>query len=241
MMGLTLAELQAELRVHLGKRSSEDSRLVNVLNLAQIRLARAETWEELNSILPRSVFSQSTNIAYNAVKSFYFTDGQKVKDILNFNITDGGTTRKKLVQIKSHQFYSKYPDLSLATPGIPHTYHILESSKDTLKVEVYPPPNAAYTLKLKVSKWPKAFETGKESETSQLTFKDDLIIMLAMSYLMRSLQKNDSAKEFFGVYSGMLKEAKKENSASIDLDILPESERIESSPSNYWADPFYRG
>ena len=228
---LTASQLEAEVRVHLGRRESEDTRLIIALNLAQMRIARMHRWEELES-LTSDTLPQTGNITDD---SFLDLSSLNIRDVYSIRITDGSRS-KKLTRLSVQHFDAKVPDVSIYSAGMPNIYTIY----NLVSLQMYPSPDAAYNYSIRYLAWPIPLVSGG-AVPSELDQKDDMLITLASSYVYHSLGKDDKAKQFFGMYAAMLNEAAQEELEKPGMAILPDFEvgRLNSGGGGpYYLDPF---
>lgn len=216
---LTLDEFKEELRVHLGRRESEDDRLTRCLNLAQTRIARVHRWEELEDT-ETGTFTITASITDDSLidtTSF----ASSIRDIYSIRVTDGVTRAKKLRRITPRKFDEQIPDMEIMLRGLPHLY--MSFRKHTV-IQVYKSPEEAFDWTFRFSNWPTAFTDATPTAVSDLDEKDDMLINLTTSYIFHSLGKQESADKFWGIYASMLKEATGAELEKPDQIIMPDFE-----------------
>lgn len=223
---LTYTELQDEVRSGLGERTNLDSRLGRVINLAQQRLARMHDFDEMKII-------STTTIQNTASDNDKYLTLPSVREVYSMVLLDGSNSRK--IQQKSSRYWDTLiPKPEYWTRNRPVNYTIWGSST----VELWPLPNITYTLRMRWSKWPATLSIG--TETSEFLEKDEILIELALSYIFRSLGKEDDAAKHETFAKKLLGEAETMDSQMPDLDITPLT-GLAPARADPWTDPFYRG
>lgn len=228
-MALTFTELQDEVRFSLGGRTDLDSRLGRAINMAQQRLAKIHDFDEFE-INSTSTISNTGNTSDK-----YITLPLK-REIYSLVVMDG-TKSHKLVQ-RTAQWW----DRLITTPeyfsrDMPHSYTVWNNT-----IEMFPMPDADYTLRLRWTKWPADLSSG--SSTSEFLRKDEILIELALVYIFRTLGKEQDAITHWRMAELLIAEAKITDDNKPDLNIVPGPSDIEVAGMNtneYWNDPFYKG
>ena len=223
MGSLTFTELQDEVRSALGGRTDLNSRLPRALNIAQQRLARIHDFDEMETLT-------TTSISNNALDSDRFLALPSKREVFSIVRLDGAQS-KKLKQRSARFWDTRIPMPEYWTRNRPEEYVLWGN-----QAEIWPMPNATYSIRIRWSKWPTDL-TG--SATSEFLQKDDILIELAVIYLLNSLGKEEDAAKHTATLNQLLAEAIQIDDTKPDLDIEPASTGpLNSEP---WNDPFYRG
>jgi len=227
---LTFSQIQNEVRFGLGGRVDFDTRLPYIINLAQQRLARIHDYDEMEVI--------STTVTQNtgSVNDKYLTLPNK-REVFSIVLLDGPNSRK-LVQ-RTPQFW----DRRVPMPE----YWARDRVQDYITwgniVELWPLPNANYTLRMRWSQWPN--DLVNAGDTSQFMQKDELLIELALIYCYNSLGKEDEAAKHTAHLNRLMSEAQQKDDTKPDLNILPSASDAQvlqdgGLGSTPWIDPFIR-
>lgn len=231
---LTLTELKAELDVFMGDRDDTDSRLVNALNIAQIRIARVRDWTELQA-------TDSGTLSYTGVvatdKIMAVPTG--LKDLYSFRIDDpdSRSNSRKLQYCPFRQWDRAIPAPEALSTDVPTLFTLWNENFELYKI----PDQSGYPYEIRYSKWPTDFADASPSATSDLNKKDDMIITLAASWLYMSFREMEEANRLWSIYRNMANDAADEDVESVDLDIKPHFEKTISIQTDYWKDPFVTG
>ena len=231
---LTLAQLKDEIRVHLGNRTDQDSRLTTALNIAQTRIARLRDFEELQV---------SADLSYPTT----FQDDPTLDRFINFSSLTNSDPREfysliirdegrsvKLKRKTVRQMDSLIPMPDHFSTNRPQLYVIWAD-----RIELWPVPDQQYSGIIRFSKWPTVFSDSDTTPTSDFRQKDDILLYMGVSYIYHSLGEYDRAKQFYGFAKTNYDEAVFEDSEKPDLDIAPASE-FPSFSNEYWKDPWVR-
>lgn len=225
---LTLAELKTEVRAALGGRRDLDARLTVIINLAQMRLARIHDFDEMEIISTSTIQNTgSTNDKY-----LILPNKREVYSVVILN----GAKSRKLTQ-RTAQYWDRHiPMPEYFSRNIPSDYMIWGST-----VEIWPLPDATYTIRIRWTKWPTALSA--DTDVSEFENKDDVLIMLSVSYALRSLGKGDEADAAEGNAIRMLGEGTRMDDSHPDINITPgesDSQVLSGSVHDYWANPFVK-
>jgi hypothetical protein len=223
---LTYTELQDEVRSGLGSRTDLDSRLGRFVNLAQQRLARLHDFDEMKVI-------STTTIANTSSDDDKYLTLPSVREVYSMVLLDGSNSRK-ITQKSSRYWDTLIPKPEYWSRSRPVNYTIWGSAT----VELWPLPNATYTLRMRWSKWPAALSAG--ADYSEFLQKDEILIELALSYAYRSLAKEEDAAKHEAFALRLLNEAERMDSQMPDLEITPLQSTI-GTVVDPWLDPFNRG
>lgn len=227
---LTLAELKTELRVILSGQSDFEPRLTSALNLSQMRIARAHRWEELETL-----YTNTTGFTSTPADDMYLTFPSDVRDIYSVRLQDDANSRK-LVRVPNRSWDKRIPDSTYLATGRPSHYTLYRNV-----MEFWPVPDAAYNLIARGIMWPTAFVTATPSAVSTLDEKDDMLIALTASWLLRSVGEVEKSNNWFVVYKNSLAAAIDEDVEKPDLDYpVGFKDDADVLSGNYPANPFVR-
>lgn len=234
---LTHSEMRDEVRTILGNRNDVTSaRLTRALNLAQERLARRHDFEELQETV-------ATTLSYTGDPSvdMYFSlpdSSPYIREIYSVLLKDGVSS------VKLRRVFTRTWDRIITDPtaiaGVdtPLLYTVWDYK--TARAEIFPIPNKEYALQWRLSKWPTPLST--EGQTSDYRFKDELLIELAVIYIMDSLGKEDDADKHRKKFAELYMEGINTDTDKPDMDV--EIGAGVPSPAGghreYWRDPFVR-
>lgn len=229
----TYSKLEAELREALGNRPDLNTRIVDILNDAQVRLTRMHDWDELEA-----TDSLTTGFTSTPADDKFLSIPSSTRKIHSFTLLDGAESRN--LQFVPHKLWDrKIPLPEYHTVGHPHLYTIHSG-----KFEFWRVPDAAYSLRLRRSKWPTVFAgSGSPNQVSDLDDKDDVILALAISIAWGKLGQDEKENRWFSRARGLIGDSLVEETEQVDKDILPAFE-IEGNVGivgDYWLDPFVRG
>lgn len=227
---LTYTDLADEILKGLGNRTDfATSRIVRILNISQIRIARAARWEELEQLLERN-----TDVTADSDQDRMIPIPANVRDVYSIVLLDGSFSRK-LTKIQHRTVDRRLPMPHYYERRRPHSYVLWREN-----FELFPVPDAVYALRARVIMWPTAF-TGTSGQVSDLDQKDDMLIALALSWAFQSLKMIEEANRWWAVYKGLLSDAIDEEVENPDIDILPNPGLKDTSTgAPYYSDPFVR-
>lgn len=227
---LTLAELKGELRVILSDRSDVEPRLTSALNMSQMRIARAYRWEELETL-----YTNTTGFTSTPADDMYLTFPVDVRDIYSCRLQDDANSRK-LIRVPNRSWDKRLPDVTYLSTGRPSHYTLYRNV-----MELWPVPDAAYNLIARGIMWPTAFVPATPGAVSTLDEKDDMLIVLAASWLLRSVGDIEKSNDWFVMYKRMLTDAINEEGEKPDVDYpIGLKDGVDVISGNYPADPFVR-
>ena len=227
---LTFSDLQDEVRAALGNRTDLDARLPRVINLAQQRLARIHDYDEME-VISTTVISNTGND-----NDKYLTLPLK-REVFSIVLLDGANSRKLI------QRTPQYWDRRLPMPE----YWSRDRSQDYIiwgnVVEIWPLPDASYTLRMRWSMWPA--DLVNANDKSEFLNKDELLIELSLVYLLNSLGKEADAAKHSAIVSMLMAEAAAKDDTKPDLNILPSASDAQvlaegGIGSTPWIDPFVK-
>ena len=227
---LTYEQMTTEVLANLGNRTQFDtSRLLNIMNLVQIRIARKPKWKELKDTV-ESTFT----ITASAKDDKFITVPANTRDILTFRVITSDGNSRKLHRRSTRQMDRIVPEPEYYSRGDPTIY---SEFKD--KMELWRVPDTADTYLLRRTTWATPF-TGLTTQTSDLEEKDDMIVALASSWALHSIGRIEDSRQWWVVYNDMYKNAVEENNEEPDEELLSDSQLLER-PGEYWLDPFIHG
>jgi len=225
---LTYTQLQNEVRFGLGGRTDLDSRLGYIINLAQQRLARIHDYDEME-VISTAVISNTSS-----TNDKYLTLPDK-REVFSIVLLDGANSRK-LVQ-RAPQFWDRrIPMPEYWSRDRPQDYIIWGNN-----IEIWPLPNATYTLRVRWSKWPT--DLSAATDTSQFNQKDEILIELALVYAYNSLGKEEDAAKHNAALGRLMLEAQQKDNTHPDLNITSSAGdiQVQGFSGTPWLDPFIRG
>lgn len=200
-----------------------DARYVRWLNLAQQRIVRLKVWEELQAL--------DTSLV-TVVSDKFLAEPSNIRKIYTLRLIDDSNSRY-LMGKPQKAFDKMIPLPSRFAEGRPSIY-----TRWAGNFEFYKVPDAIYSLELRYTKWATAFTTAADI-VSDLSEKDDALIMLAVSWGFLTLKNIDDATKYWRIYKDMINNAAMEDVERPDIDIKPEG--ISSSAmnnNNPWENPF---
>lgn len=224
---LTLTDLKAEITSSHGGRTDIAPRLTRVLNLSQMRIARINLWEDLESL----------NTSFSTVSGNRYVDisAANPHEVLSVVLVDG-TSSKKLTRRVYRQLDKIQPYPEAQATGKPDAYEVFAK-----KIELFRIPDAGYPLRIRLSVWPTAFVDASPSAVSDLDMKDDMLIALTNSWLFLTLGKSEDAQKWWNIYRQMLSSAVSEESRLPDMDFVLGAGSARGLESDTpWANPFVR-
>lgn len=230
MGSMTRVEMETEIRGFLGGRSDLDSRLANILDLSQKRMVRLHNFHELEKLS----YEAMSYTADKDVDKFMSLPGS-IRKVRTIRLISG--TDSRLLTGKSRRAFDKFiPYPQEYATGKPEIY---TRWKDV--IEFWRIPDEAYRVELRWTKWPALLALS--TDTAELENMDDILILLASSWCLLSLGKEDRATKLWQIYRRELKNAIGEDADQEDINITPEGVNtgVISGGGNYWADPFYNG
>lgn len=232
---LTRAQLRSEVNKNLGDPESSDSgataRLNQILNFAQLQIARRRDYQEM-----RTRDSASITVTGTPATDKLYTHGISNLRKLFWLIRQVGSDRGvKLVRLLDRQW------AQLLTPpdayGTSDTLAYIEASKTQL--EWFPVPGQNFTLYRAYSKWPTTLSA--EGTPSDLDNKDDLIVAKATHFAFQSTGAREDAATWFAIARNLERDAILEDKRQPDRSAVPrgisEANLIATNPVS---DPFHR-
>jgi len=210
---LTLAEIKTEISTAFASRADITTRLDNVIDLSQLRLARIHDFDELRQKATATTVVTSDAEADKTLSFPTLTDA-RIRKIYSMRLVDsaGSIMARKLKKVLTKNWDKVIPEPEFYSRGSPTHYTVYSNNE----FELWKVPDIAYTINIRVSRWPKQVAITGEGNSIDLENVDDLIITLSTSYLYHSLGRTDKGKEFYGIYKGMAKEALIEDTTDYD-------------------------
>lgn len=186
-------------------------RIRTYLNWAQRRLSRVHDFHELNGLI-------TTATTVTDLKTYPLITGTNnlgltnLKDIASIRLDDNENSYN-LVRWRYRRFDQKYPRPENYTTGRPTIY-----TRWGANLELFRIPDAAYTLKIRYTKYPTDFTTG--SQESDFTNKDQVLFTIGVFETYMQLEEYGDAKVWLERLYGQLSDV---IHAEGDLDWEPES------------------
>lgn len=236
MGDLIRAQIREEVIANLGRGSVSgddisSDRYNRNIHLAQIRIARAYPWVELESIR-ETAETVVGNVLLDRYTSVFSTP---IRNVYSVRILwSANTYRVHYLPMRAFDKVAVERGTNTVTQR-PQFYTIDNSTR----FELWPVPDQNYTLISRESVWPTDFSS--DTDTSDLEKKDDLIINLASSIMFHSLGMREDGAFYFNMYRDMLDRAKEDQQFQIDHARVPTGLSEEIHPrGEYWRDPFQR-
>lgn len=238
MGDLTLADLTSEVRQGLGNRTDggvSQQRIVNVLNMAQKRVARRWPWKDLKQLLYAQM-SYTNNPSADIFMSLPF----QLRTVHSFVLLDttGGISTLgqslKMIQKPWRWFDRHYPSPAWLAPGWPQVYAWWGQF-----IMMVPPPQAPYTAQIRATIQPPAFVLTNLTAASVYTDKDDILINWSLGYLHRSYGRLDRAVYHENLVNELVNEAIEQDDRQPDLEISRDLGELPGvTATTYWNNPW---
>jgi len=238
-MAMTSAQIITEICDVVGKSTTASAvsatelqvRVLNYLNMAQQRIARAYSFNELKTI-------KTDSVTVDTVKTYPLETGTNnlgltgIKDIESIRLIDSENSRK-LKRWSYRKYDKKFPYPENYSTDRPHMYVRYGDNIELFKI-----PNDAYTLYIRYSKWATALTNTATSP--DFLEKDQLLIAAGVLETYLAFEEYVDAKIWYERYSGLLYDAISGDSTMTDWDPLPEgfgegSGAVSGAP---WLDPY---
>lgn len=237
MAALTRLEIVSEICDVVGKSTSATStsnvllstRVVRWLNLAQQRICRMYSFDELKAI-------STTAATVDTVKRYPLETGTNnlgltgIFDIESIRLIDGENSRK-LKRLRYQVMDRQFPRPENFTTDRPSFY-----ARYGDFIEMFKIPNDAYTLWIRYSKW--ATELTTDSQTPDFLEKDQLLIAAGVLEAYLGLEEYADAKLWFERLSGLMLDATR---GDTDTDWSPTPDAMTSMGTvsgTPWLDPY---
>lgn len=241
MGALTLADFQTEILAGLGNRSENTTvtpqRIVNVLNLAQQRIARSYDFSEMAQV-------GFATMGYTGVPAAdkFLTPPALTKTIHSFVLLDTSSGASSLGQSRKvterawRLFDKKYPAPEWLPPGWP-----VEYARWGNLIVMAPAPIMQFTAQLRYTSYPTPFVIGATVQVSDFENKDDVLINYVLGYFNKSLGRADRAAYFEGLAKEQLDEAIDKDDNRPDIEVARDIGGTDDGASgSYWNQPFTR-
>jgi len=203
------------------------TRLNEAFEAAQMRLARAYSWPELDT------YDRTTGDTIASQKSYTFGaffGSNRIKQILALIVEDGLNSRKLFY--KTNNYVMKYyPDPDSSTTQKPIIYTTVGEN-----VHLIPVPDVAYDMTSIVSPYPTR-ATG-DTFKSDFRRKDDILIALTTVEAYQMLEEFDAMREWERISVRKIVEAVRPILSPDDFE--PEGRAFMTDPilsKEYWKDP----
>lgn len=241
MGALTLSDFQVEILAGLGNRTDGTSvtpaRIVNVINLAQSRIARSYDFSEMAQVgFALMGFTNTTAV------DKYLTPPPLVKTIHSFVLLDTSAGSSSLGQSRKvterpwRLFDRKYPAPEWLPPGWP-----VEYARWGNFIVMAPAPIMQFTAQLRYTTYPVPFTLANQTQVSDFENKDDVLINYALGYFQKTLGRADRAAYFEGLAKEQLDEAIDKDDTRPDIEIARDTpESSDESAGAYWQQPFVK-
>jgi hypothetical protein len=238
MGDLTLSQLVAEVQQGLGNRTDagvSTQRIVNVLNMAQKRIARKWPWKDLKQLLYAQM-SYTNNPSADMLMSLPF-NLRTVHSFVLLDTTAGLASMgqsHKMIQKPWRWFDNKYPAPAWLAPGWPQVYAWWGSF-----IMMAPPPQMQYTAQIRATLQPIPFSTTNLTAASIYSDKDDILINWSLGYLHRSYGRLDRAVYHENLVNELVNEAIDQDDRQPDLEVSKDLGELPSIvATSYWNNPF---
>ena len=227
MGDLSLLQMRNQVKLALGNRDDLDEHLDSLINTCQMRIARFFDFEEMLSLVDLSIGYTGVALADSSVSL-----PTKTRDVYGVTIVDGSDYYTVNAVDRPTWKNTFFVDIPTAGKDRPAHYCIFSST-----IELYPPPDKAYTAKLRRSKWPA--DLTDDDSLSELDTKDDLLIALSICWTLYHLNNVERGNAYWAMFRSMLKEAM--GSQNVKPDLYQKIDALRpSANTSYWKDPFVR-
>lgn len=234
---MTLSEMQTEVRANFAGRADLSdaaglARITLALNRAQTILARlAAKFEELE-VSEDKILTFTGVPATDRTLAFSSLANANPHKIWSVRVLDGQSTWR-LVYVPNRKFDFVVPFPQADTVNKPRFYSVWQRT-----FEWFPVIDQAYTMRLRLSKWPLILTTA--GQLSDFNEKDELLMAKATELLFRSLKMHDDADRWKSTFNDLSDEALVNDNTVPDALITPMPSLDTVPNNNWWADPFVR-
>jgi len=236
---LTLADFQTEILAGLGNRTDiTPVRVVNVLNMAQSRIARSYDFSEMATVS----FAQMSFQQVPAVDK-YLVPPPLTKTIHSFVVLDTSAGQSslgqsgKVIEKPWRWFDQRYPAPEWFPPGWPEIYKRWGNI-----IVMAPAPLLQFTAQLSYTTFPTPFTVGASLQTSDFDNKDDLLISYSLAYFWKTLSRPDRAMYMEEQGQKLLDEAIERDDNRPDIEVSRDVPALQGRAMGpYWADPWVMG
>ncbi len=231
-----LSELREEVKLHFADRPDlTDAQVDRALNIQQERMARAYDFEDLKVVDSGTLPFTSTPADD---KFFPFSTlgsgNQEPREVYSFRLDTADGRARKLTQLSARKFDKLVPEPEFHGVRTPTMYTIWAD-----KFELYPVQDIAYPYELRMSKWPTTLVNVNDK--SDFNRKDDILIIITISWLFNRFGEYERAGRFFGIFNALWRDATNEDLGMPDREIGTLGGKETSIyGEKYWLDPFVR-
>ena len=241
---LTFTQIDSEVNSHFANRADISGRVSEAVDLAQMRIARLNDWDNLQFLVRDSLpftGTAQTDKVYDL--STGLASGYRIKNLYSIRVLSSDGRSVKLRSKTMQEFDEIVPEPEYYAVGFPEIYTRVASisggSQINPAIEIWPVVDQAYNIELRFQVWPRfRTDSGKaDGDTSDLML-DDAIIALATSYLYNSLAREDKARFHFGIYSSIVNDALKLDETNFENDmagVKVDEQRL--AHGEYWNNP----
>ena len=233
---LQFSEIKTEVRSAFANRTDVDSRLANVINMAQRRIARfpvnfRHLYNEYTYAIPYSGTAATDKVI--TLSNVFSTD--PVRRIVSIRLVLGNGKSRKLERRTTRQWDREIPEPEYLAVGEPTKYLLLKSTLELWRV-----PAESYNSVWRTYNWPTPLSA--DGNTSDFDELDDLIIAYSLVYMANSFQMFEEAAKWRSYANELARESLKDSLDTDDLETLPRFESNQGqSFGDYYADPFIEG
>lgn len=228
---LTVGQFKTELRSAFGNRTDLDARLSIVLGLVQDSLARMHDFDELRQ---RTTLNTAVTGSAANDKIISITTLGRYRKIYDIRLYATNTLDRKLRKIMPRRWDSIVPKAEYYSRRAPEVYTIWKKDE----IEVWPVPDAVYTMHFRYTIWPAA--VGADGTTLTLENVDDLIILLGCSYIALSLGHLQRSNDFYRAFANKAADALQEDIEDYDTFMSVHGNELRGALSLGYNDPFQR-
>jgi hypothetical protein len=231
MGDLTRAQLRSAVAASLGNRTDINASIDNWLNFAQRYIARRHDFRELRIVDEVTVIP----VGVPATDKTYSLGVTNLKEIYALLRQVGTDIAVKLTNVPNRQWQQL-----VGKPDAMGTGDAMWYTQYGNSVEFSPVPAQQFTLVRHYSKWPTLLTS--DSQVSDYTNKDEIIIARATHEAFQSLGMLEDAGRWFSIADDLMDMAIKEDNYRPDEVFVARGVSEESSgpSSDPWADPFVK-
>jgi hypothetical protein len=226
---LTRSELVTAVRAHFGNRTDKDSVIYTAADLAQRNIARCGQ-------LFRSLFeSFSVNIAAGDSTISFPT---YTRHVVELRLQDAASTTSYPLTIRDKRWIvQRWPNPAIDPQSKPE-YGYVENGA----FYFVPYSNGDYVISGTVYKDPAPFDDS--SQALAVDGSEEAVIAYCTSYVFRSIQQYDAAREWQANYIAALDVLKKEDRRNPGIDFSVDdasNDVMNKATGSYWLNPFFPG
>lgn len=234
---LTVGEFKTEIRAAFGGRTDFDSRLAIILGMSERMLARMHDFDELRgrATINTAVTGSAANDKIIALTSLYLGGlSQTLRKIYDIRLFATGNQSRKLKKVLPRRWDTLVPENEAYSRGKPT--HYVQWKKT--EIELWRVPDAAYTMHFRYTNWPAA--VGADGTFLTLENIDDLIILLACSYVALSAGHLQRSNEFYRAFANKALDALQEDVEDYDTHMAIHGTEISGTINRGYDDPFVK-